>query len=118
MKSRDGTRRPPPVSRIVAALRAYECPHCVSANFKVKPRARRKLGKDLLPFEIAHTDLIPVRAAGQGKEAFKNREPLDPFVPHPGYAHLLLVVDEATRYTLTAPCRDKSADEVAKAYLA
>ena len=117
MMSRDGRRIPPPLSRIVTALRAYECPHCVGAGFKASPRAKRKLGKDLLPFQVAHADLIPVRAAGRSREALRNKEPLDPFVPHPGFAHLLLVVDEATRYTLVAPCEDKSADAVANAFL-
>ena len=117
MRSPDGSRSPPPLNRIVSALRAYQCPHCASASLRANARAPRKLGKDVLPWQVAHADLVPVRAAGRDRETFKDSEPLDPFVPHPGYAHLLLVVDEATRYTLVAPCKNKSAPEVAQAFL-
>ena len=105
-------RRPPPLQHLVDALSRYQCPTCAKVTFRASPRNARKVGKDIRPFDVVHMDTIPLFH----KEA-TDTKPLDPFLPDDPGGHLLLAVDEATRYTLTAFCENKTAPVVAAAFL-
>ena len=105
-------RRPPPLQNLVDAFSKHECETCAKNIFRASRRAARKMGKDIRPFDIVHMDTIPLHHKKPG-----DTKPMDPFLPDDPGGHLLLAVDEATRYTLTAFCADKTAQTVAAAFI-
>ena len=88
-----------------------DCPCCQQSNKNASKRKKYKVAPDLKPFNTIHFDLIPLP---QVKDPPKR--PLDDYVPPQRNRHILLGVDEATRYGLGFAIPTKKEEDVARAF--
>lgn len=104
-------------ARALRAIRAYRCPACQRARGNKKKRNRLRLPDDVKPFELVHIDLIPTGSASSREPV---TTPLDACTPHAqeNVGHILLAVDQRTRYTMAHFCPSKRAVDVANAWFA
>jgi len=96
----------PASKRLLATLATLECPECAGGATPRLPRVHpRRVANDLLPWQIVHFDTIPM--SDSDARSIQPTKPLDDFLPDPTAKHMLLAVDECTRYALTVPCTAK-----------
>ena len=88
-----------------------DCPCCQQANKNSTKRKKYKVAPDLKPFNTMHFDLVPLP---QVKDP--PHRPLDDYVPPQRNRHILLGVDEATRYSLGFAIPTKKEEDIARAF--
>lgn len=97
----------------VELCQLVKCPYCQRANPMKDRRVWRRVPNDILPFSTLHMDMKPMPNLPPGAPSSVGA--LDPYLPPQQCTQILVAVCEATRYTMTCQCSDKSHAEVVQA---
>lgn len=87
------------------------CPACKQASKNASRRSKGKTASDVKPFTTLHFDLIPMPRVTNPEHL-----PLDTLMPSLINNHILLAIDEATRYCIAVAVRTKKAEDIAAAF--